>query len=250
MRLWYVFMCCLLVADVMVAGNTKEHKRNTTPRKVLMSEEDIEVEAVLSRNITDKMTVTKMVSVLEEDMEVEAESRKVANEMIKLLVSEEDGTNVGIGKYCRVMLLHSGDPFLTHLTQHLLKHVWLESSGLGVVVVETGIDSLATKTLDDEKILWWSDSKLPCLTVVILTHTHQHVDTIFSFLEVSRLWEQSESRVLVLGPRSQTQTTLLLHPALRNAVLVLYLAPTSLYNLNHQHKPGTEYKDEGRLEGE
>lgn len=59
------------------------------------------------------------------------------------------------------------------------------------------------------------------------------IEYLSSFLEVAGLWKQPETRVLLVGKKSQAECTLL-HSALRNVALALYLAPTGFSFSSHR----------------
>lgn len=58
-----------------------------------------------------------------------------------------------------------------------------------------------------------------------------------SLVELAGLWKQPEMKVLVVGKKSQAESTLL-HPALRNAALSLYLAPPDFFCTHRQRVSG------------
>ncbi|XP_050691593.1 uncharacterized protein LOC126983138 [Eriocheir sinensis] len=76
----------------------------------------------------------------------------------------------------------------------------------------------------------WSKTKPSC-RVLLLDNTNGRIALIARFLSWSKLWLQPETRVVAVGSEKGLDA-LLMHAALRNTRLALYLAPvtTSLGN--------------------
>ncbi|KAG7162652.1 glutamate receptor-like [Homarus americanus] len=111
-----------------------------------------------------------------------------------------------------------------------------------VVVVEmealfTSQDSPAQQRLLQEV---WGDARATCRALILNLNKDSHL--AFRFLEATGVWQWPETRVVVVGERTQVKVVLH-HPSLRNTIHTLYLA---FYNLAlyacEAHTPNTRLR--------